>query len=580
MAKSRLSQSAVLAFRDIFPDKIPPSKEELVLGIDRSRFLKYMGALSSLHPSKSRYKHPLELIQKRWFQSSNEVYAIDIRDRIIRHAKTNGISLDKLTIIYIPSSLKMLEFGFSVIPYDSETKTLEQIEIDLFQLYLIFNQEFVDAQDKATELIDASSVESSLYKAWLTGSMADSEIINLNQFFNFLAQLMKARYLIEFLENDEKTSYLYEEFKKQNNVDSGLEYIRMLAPVISLILKGLNNEKYNIFTLDPNKKRDKKAKIIFDQLSLVHSDIIGQAGVKQLMKTPLVKLSKNEYLIPYIPFFFNKFYNGIYFQFSDYLKDNKALFEKGDFRSHFTQEFSENKLVSLILREIHGNKYVQFSGEDLRDIPGQPDYYIRNGNKLLLFEAKDSYIADEVKYSYDYELIKQDIRKKFYYSENKNGNPSRKAVLQLINSISKLLSQEWQFDHGLKANNVHIFPVLIVHDFSMDTVGVQTLINLWFNDELKKLKEAGLDVGRVKPIVVVHIDTLVINSEFLKRRHFNLFESISGYLKHIQIPDGNRSEYHLLKSLEPFSSYYDFTRGQQNGRFSKDFEDWMKELLS
>lgn len=50
-------------------------------------------------------------------------------------------------------------------------------------------------------------------------------------------------------------------------------------------------------------------------------------------------------------------------------------------------------------------------------IIAEPDYYIRNGNKIFLFESKDILIPSETKVSNDYENISSELKKRLYYEE-------------------------------------------------------------------------------------------------------------------------------------------------------------------
>lgn len=83
-------------------------------------------------------------------------------------------------------------------------------------------------------------------------------------------------------------------------------------------------------------------------------------------------------------------------------------------------------------------------------IIAEPDYYIRNGNKIFLFESKDILIPSETKVSNDYENISSELKKRLYYEEKRNGGIDNKAVLQLLNNTQKILRKTAEWDQGYK----------------------------------------------------------------------------------------------------------------------------------
>ena len=102
-----------------------------------------------------------------------------------------------------------------------------------------------------------------------------------------------------------------------------------------------------------------------------------------------------------------------------------------------------------VLFDVYAKKYIQKSGEEIKNtynIDAEPDYYIRNGNKIYLFESKDILIPSEVKISNDYTKITAELKKRLYYEEKGDGSISKKAILQLLYNIKKLLKKNAEWD--------------------------------------------------------------------------------------------------------------------------------------
>ena len=111
-------------------------------------------------------------------------------------------------------------------------------------------------------------------------------------------------------------------------------------------------------------------------------------------------------------------HKGVYFKLYEInnglVKPEKV---KGNFRSFYCDEFSEKILLYKTLNSIFKNKYKELSGEEIKtnyNIDAEPDYYIRNGNSIFLFESKDILINATIKSTYDFTQYESEFRKKLY----------------------------------------------------------------------------------------------------------------------------------------------------------------------
>src|SRR5690606_24304317 len=134
--------------------------------------------------------------------------------------------------------------------------------------------------------------------------------------------------------------------------------------------------------------------------------------------------------------------NGLYFKFkaiNDTLPKEKKV---KDLYGLKTYEFSEKYILHSVLKEYFGKRYFQRNGDELdAEYDGAPDYYVRNGKKIFLFESKDILINAQVKQSSDFKAIDNELALKLY--QNEKGKP--KAVLQIINNTRKILSKTLDF---------------------------------------------------------------------------------------------------------------------------------------
>lgn len=185
-------------------------------------------------------------------------------------------------------------------------------------------------------------------------------------------------------------------------------------------------------------------------------------------------------------------------------------------------------------------------------IDGAPDYYIRKGKNIVLFESKDFLILANKKATFDFNVYEQEFQRVLYYETLSDGKEKHKAVMQLINSIRKLLKKEFSADVDYHYKDVFIYPVLLTHDNQYDTPGFNELIDSWFQDELIGLQEEGLFIHHVKPLSVVNIDCLIYNQIGLVN-HIPLHEILYLYHEHKRLDQKKRK----FKTKEEYENYLD-----------------------
>lgn len=209
---------------------------------------------------------------------------------------------------------------------------------------------------------------------------------------------------------------------------------------------------------------------------------------------------------------------------------------EGGLKSLYCYEFSEKTLVYKVLDLIYIGKCIKFSGQDFvnKRIDGAPDFYIRKGKNILLFESKDFLIKADKKASFNYHIYEEEFAKTLYFENLANGKEKAGAIKQLINSIRKILKNELDIDKDYYFKEVFIFPILIIHDHQYDTPGFSSLLNYWFKIELNKLANEGFFIHHIKPLVLINIDSLVFHQLGLTNE-IPLHEVIKLYYEHTKI---------------------------------------------
>lgn len=202
-------------------------------------------------------------------------------------------------------------------------------------------------------------------------------------------------------------------------------------------------------------------------------------------------------------------YKGLYFRL---LKINRKLKIIPDLKSYIGAEFTENVLFYDAIKNIFKNKYFQRSGIQMEPFSkgkGNPDYYIRNGNKIYIFELKDVLLNSKVISSQDYNVIEPELREKFY----KNSKGHNKGVTQLAHNCDDILSGLAKWDTAYKPRRVKIWPIIVVTDNIFSIPGFNQILNNWFQDYLDT-EINGINRAQIHPLIVMSIDTLLLLSAY------------------------------------------------------------------
>jgi len=94
----------------------------------------------------------------------------------------------------------------------------------------------------------------------------------------------------------------------------------------------------------------------------------------------------------------------------------------------------------------------------------------------------------------------------------------------------RVLKMENPFDVNYKPQNVSIYPVIVVHDELYNVPSLNYILNDWFRKELETLAE-GLDVSKVKMLIVLNVDTLIMYADYLRLKKSTLQDLFDKYIE-------------------------------------------------
>ncbi|MBK8518424.1 MAG: hypothetical protein IPL55_19705 [Saprospiraceae bacterium] len=379
----------------------------------------------------------------------------------------------------------------------------------------------------------------------------------------FICQVVKSIFFFEYLEQrpelEHHLQYFLDEFKK----DSWQEWMHAYLALVSLVIFQ-ENGKYSEIILPLNDGLEQNQHF-FEMLSL--NDVSNEQDYISIRSNPLLEIGENHYRIIYDLFLVEKIFKSIQFKFSlDINKKVDKQYKLGDFRADHCDKFSEQTLLYKMMEMSFSSKWKHISGEKFKKagFDSEPDYFIQIGNNIFLFESKDVILKGEEKQTRDSLIISEALKSKFYFSNDRNGKIEKKAILQLITNIDRLLSNYYSDLFTVNANHVRIFPIIITHDRQFDSMGVNKLVSIWFKDELEE-KISSKHHHKINPPTIINIDTFILYHELFNSRAILIFEELIAsyheqtYITRLRKKSMSREEFSskVQKSLISFQGYID-----------------------
>ncbi len=93
-----------------------------------------------------------------------------------------------------------------------------------------------------------------------------------------------------------------------------------------------------------------------------------------------------------------------------------------------------------------------------------------------------------------------------------------------------MLDGKFNCDNQYKPNSIRIYPIILLHNRQLETLGVNQILRHWWREEIIKLTQDSFQVSNIKDVVVMNIDSLIFHSDNLKVNKIRLEELIDGYL--------------------------------------------------
>lgn len=388
----------------------------------------------------------------------------------------------------------------------------------VFLSYLICNENWSSHQEDGF-VVDNEHPENMLLKV-------DMPLSEFKRHKDFKAAIYKATQLFKFCETHSDYKKIADKFQEEHHVTDWRLY---LSNLFDLYAHSLNIEDSQ---LSPETLAFSE-QYAFSLSELQDDDAV---DLNWLREHFIVKESDGNILILNNNLIVDKMYQGLKFDLFKTAHNHNLtingmeLPSVGKLNELLGQDFSEEYLLYDLLEKIYSDKKcICYRGKDLYGkIEAEPDYYLRQDNKMLLFEHKDVLIGETSKQETDVNTIVEAIADKVCREKSKK--KGRKGGPQLLFTMDGIFLQDsmQSFDVGANAVDL-VYPVVTVVDSSFSALGVARATVNRFCELSQNYETIKQRKTHVVPLTIIDIDTLFILSKRLHDGVLDIFSLIGEY---------------------------------------------------
>ena len=410
---------------------------------------------------------------------------------------------------------------------------------------------YIMAMPESDGTDDIGILERELYKAFMTAneltfnrSQGEPPYKKEEDLELYIASLLMSRYSYQYFFN-EKSELV------RNQASRTVKFFRFVAnhPQLKDLLE-VFLDKYQLSTWNDYVTtyfsiqalaRDKTGVIDFEKLEdvdgLLSEEIVNKDSIdihevipltdnidyEAFRKRPFVKIAPHEYAVIDVSFMIKRMFDGLYFDFNE-LWQSKHGNDLQGFNRIFTTEFSEETVLVNCLKEVAASfGWLSLTDKECKSLipekklSSPPDFYIRDGKDVILFECKDIRIPKEIKADGTTKQLIDEIDKDFVgYLDTEKNKWRYKGVGQLVRNAKRI--QDGLFDWDKNADeDSRIYLVLVLADTRHVDGGWKNYLNKRMFEECAR---QNVEVSRVRPLVLTDLGILITYKHNFKKYGF------------------------------------------------------------
>lgn len=510
-------------YEDIFGEN-PPELSELIADIPSDLIASIVSVMNGeLYLNQDNFKSQIKLLNFLLHRQSIET-CTEINKKISEQYSRKGI--DEFSIFSTHLNIHFLHLSLKHYHEDENfIDTTPEQELRIFKAYFIASSDLFSKTQ--IELKRESQIEYIRKNMW---PMMIGQFL-LNHPYNYFLAIVKSKCFFDALQFEAGFEEHVRAFVERFNDPNSMTYIFRFANTLQQAQQRDENKRFEPFSISA----DINSIPFFDELSInlrtYSSDFAMKKGnYRGLKENPLLKVGQNSYVILNWDFLSRKIYDGMVFDFHKRsgITKEKRFENFPSFKQFVSQEAIEKYLFKRLIKGCFKGKHTIIKFDE-DGFAGFPDAYVRIGNKVFIFELKDSLFSSNSIDSQDYRLIKEEIDKKFNTSK-----PKRKGTYQLTNQIQKLKDAPFEDKSysqlNLKVRNLVIYPIIIYTDSHFKLPGIGNYLQEEF---MKIISENGLNSNfkNIKDLSFIDIDFLINKMNQIQVKEFSLDKLIELTIK-------------------------------------------------
>lgn len=408
------------------------------------------------------------------------------------------------------------------MPESDDTGNIAQLERNLYTAFLTAN-EMTFNRDQGKPPYDQEEDLELYVSSLLITRYAYNDFISEKTELDELVRNQNSRTIkfFNFVSSHPMLEEIYEDFLNKYDLTSWNDYLTTYFSI-----QALARYKTGIINFERLKDEDGLlSEQIIDKDSIdIHETIPLKNNIdyEAFRERPFIKIAPHEYAVIDVSFMVKRMLDGLYFMFND-LWQNKHPDDTQGFNRIYTTEFSEEAVLVDCLKEVsESHCWYSLTDKECKEIVPEkklsspPDFYVRDGKDIILFECKDVRIPKEIKAEGSTQQLLEEIERDFVGYTNEKGRWKAKGVGQLVRNAKRIQDGTFAWDKEA-AKDSRIILVLVLADSRQVEAGWKNYLNRKMFDECIR---QGADYKRILPHILTDLGTLSIYKNNFKKHGF------------------------------------------------------------
>ncbi len=520
----------IVGFKQLYPNIEMPELVELLQGLPRIWTIRLVSNMQNKLVGQSFYNPSFQGetvsqidVPRFFFGPQNKEWTYDTVRRykayVAKEKETNQQPMECAAGSETP--LLLLKY-IMALPESKATEDIAILERNLYIAFLIANEKTMNREQGKPPYKPEDDLE--MYLAGLLMSRyAYNDFTDQKRELDELlrSQVSRTEKFFGFVSHHPQLADIYDVFLKEYGLKSWSDYLRTYLSIQALV-----RYKTGVINFDRIEDEDGlfTEQIVEKDSIDIHKRIPLEDNMDYVAfrEKPFIKVGPHKYAVIDVSFMIYRMFDGLYFIFNDLWKkqnpDNPNVFNQ-----LFTTEFSEETVLVDALKEVANvNGWVSLTDNECKQIVPErklsspPDFYIRDGGDVILFECKDVKISKEIKAEGTTEKLLAEVDKDFMGYEDEKGRWRYKGVGQLVRNAKRIQDGLFAWDKGVDKDS-RLYLVLVVADVRQVAAGWKNYLNRKLFEECVRQK---VDYRRVCPLILTDLGTLVLYKHNFKKNGF------------------------------------------------------------